>query len=57
MFAVRQARLPASFLARLVERLEGSLLGVFEFRQIKQLACRKKIAKLIFLWYGASLHR
>jgi len=50
MFAVRQARLPASFLARLVERLEGSLLGVFEFRQIKQLACRKKIAKLIFLW-------
>jgi hypothetical protein len=57
MFAVRQARLPISFLARLVERLEGSLLGVFEFRQIKRLAFGKKIAKLFFLWYAASLQR
>jgi hypothetical protein len=51
MFKVRQARLPTSFLARLVERLEGSLLSVFEFGQTKWFAIsRKKIAKSIFLW-------
>jgi len=58
MFEVRQACLPTSFLARLVQRLEGGLFSVFELPQIKQFTFSgKKIAKFIFLWYGASLQR